>query len=379
VAVSDVDVRPCLAVVTGVRPHYLKLVPLQRAAHGSGAVRWWYVDAGQHYDRAMAEQYHREYGLRFDRSLRCGRPGDRPLEVLARMLVACHDCLAAAAPDAVVVLGDTNTTYAAARAAHELGIPIAHLEAGVRSRTRRIEDVNRHAVDDMAGLHVASSRSDLQALTERGLAATSRFAGDLMADLCAEAVTTVPGPGDGADGAGPDGSDRTAPDRPQDAFAVVALHHPQSLTGPATLRRVIAAVDALGLAGVLVQHPRTRQVMAQGRVEVPSTWIVRDALPHRDLLRLVRAAAVTVTDSGGLQRECAYVGRRAVVVQEHPFWPWLVDAGVNVAVAPDGDVAAAVKSALGPWIGTVDEFGTPGTVAGTTVRLLEEWVLDGCP
>ena len=377
-AVSDVGARPCLAVVTGVRPQYLKLVPLQRAARGSVAVRWWFIDAGQHYDHSLAEQYHREYGLRFDRSLRCGRPGDRPLDVLARMIVACHDALAADGPDACVVLGDTNTTYAAARAAHELGIPIAHLEAGNRARTRRIEDVNRHAVDDMAGLHVASSRSDLQALAEQGRGATSRFAGDLMADLCAEALATVRAAGDGADGAGPDGSDGTGPARPDGAFAVVALHHPQSLAGPETLRRVIAAVDALGLAGVLVQHPRARLVMAQGGVIVPSTWVVHDALPHRDLLRLVRAGAVTVTDSGGLQRECAYVGRRAVVVQEHPFWPWLVEAGVNVAVAPAGDVAAAVKSALEPWIGTVDEFGTPGTVGGTTVRLLEEWVLDGC-
>jgi UDP-N-acetylglucosamine 2-epimerase len=341
-------------VVGGVRSHYVKLAALQPPARASRSARWVFVDTGQHYDPALAQQYRDEYGLVVDHALGCGRPDASPVRTLAAMLVACEELLHQLRPDACVVLGDANTALAASLAAARLRIPLAHLEAGVRTPSGHHEELNRTLVDDLAGLHVATSARDLRVLEAEGRGATSRLGGDLTRDLCLAAA------------AGP------APpvEKP---YALVTLHRTENTTGPEVLRAAVAAVEDAGLPGVLVLHPRVHRLAARWGLRVPDGWQVHESLPHRRMLRLLRSARVVVTDSGALQRECFYLNVRAVVVQDFPFWPELTESGFHVAVAPDGDIGGALSRALRPAPRVDVDFG-PAPAGPASVALVEEWV-----
>ena len=320
---------PTIVVVGGIRGHYVKLAALQPPAQASARAHWLFVDTGQHYDPKMAQQYRDEYQLYVDHALACGDAGASPVQTLASMLVACEDLLDRVRPDACVVLGDANTTLAAALAAARLRIPIAHLEAGVRTPSGHHEEVNRTLVDELSGLHVASSRRDLEMLQKEGRGPSSRLGGDLTRDLCLTLTGERPDP--------------AAP-----GHALVTLHRTENTKNSEVLRAAIAAVDDAGLPGVLVLHPRVRQLIAESRLRLQSGWRVHDSLPHGRMLRILRDARVVITDSGALQRESYYLHVRAVVVQDFPFWPELTQSGFHVSVAPGGDIGGALTRALQP-------------------------------
>lgn len=342
--------HPILAVIVGIRSQYIKLAALQKQLDSAGGFVSRYIDTGQHYDAVLSGQYKHEYALRFDAELRAGAVENTPTETLARMLVGAESVLSSWQPQAVLVFGDANSTLAGALAARRCGIPVAHLEAGVRTGADTPEELNRVLVDRMATLHLASTHLDLERLQTEGYGDSSVFTGDIVRDLC-ESI------------------------RPASLgyeYGLVTIHRAENTEDTAVLERAVNALEASGLRPVVIFHPRVLRLTRTTAPQLLERITPLESLPHAQLLGLMKGAAIVVTDSGALQRESYYLGRRSVVVQDKPFWPSLIAAGYNIGVAPRGDLVGAVRLALLPAPEGVKEFGGPG-VATRVVKALNHW------
>lgn len=342
---------PGILCVAGIRSQYVKLASLQRA---SCEMEWMFVDTGQHYSRCLGDQYHDEYEIWFDHRLRCGGPEYSSGAVLGRMIGSLEELVEDARPTAMVTFGDANTTLATALVARRLGIPLAHVEAGVRTGSSSMEEFNRVTADRVAALHLASCKTDLVNLVGEGLAGSSCFVGDLVRDLCV---------------ALPEVANDSAP------FALMTLHREEHVRDGRVLERLAQAIDSVCGRGVFLAHPRVVRELSEWQV-LGDQWEVRESVPHRDLLRLVNSCSYLVTDSGALQRESYYLGRRAVVVQEYPFWRSLVDSGYHIQVDPWGEVGevlgALVETCRPAPLGLFDDFGVP-PIAPRVVGAIENW------
>lgn len=341
-----------LVVVVGIRSQYVKLAAIQPQFDCATGLDCAYIDTGQHYDGVLAGQYIDEYGLRFDHSLRCGSPDQTPSETLARMLVRVEAVLANEAPAGVLVFGDANTTLAAALAARRLGIAVAHLEAGVRTGADTPEELNRVVVDRVASLHLAATQLDLGRLQDEGFGSTSVFVGDVVRDLC----------------------QGVAPEQMAAPYGLVTIHRAENTKDSGVVMAAAEALRRHDLTPVIVFHPRVLRLVQTHSPELLERALALESVPHARMLRLMKGARVIVTDSGALQRESYYLGRRAVVVQDEPFWRSLIDSGFHIGVSPAGDLAAGVALALGPPPVGVVEFGTPG-VGSRVVSALERWAI----
>lgn len=340
-----------LAVVVGIRSQYIKLAAVQPVLDRSRRLSCMFVDTGQHYDGELAGQYQDEYGLHFDVRLRCGSADITPTEVLARMIVRLEEVFAQQEPEGVLVFGDANSSLAAGLAARRLGLPLAHLEAGVRTGTSSPEELNRVVVDCLASLHMASTVGDLSTLRREGKSASSVFVGDVVRDLCTPATETARSPA---------------------GYVLVSLHREENTQDCSLIRRVVEGIDRLGLPTMMVLHPRVLRLITEREPSLLARTSWQVSVPHAQLLRLLRECIIVVTDSGAIQRESYYLGRRAVVVQDVPFWPSLVEAGFHTHAHPNGDLEGALSSALEPAPKIMDEFGEPGASL-RMVQALETW------
>jgi UDP-N-acetylglucosamine 2-epimerase len=256
-------------------------------------------------------------------------------------------------PSAVVVFGDANTTLAAALAAARSGTPLAHIEAGLRTGAATTEEVNRVVADQLSSLHLAASRRDLENLIDERRVSTSHFVGDLVRDLCVDFAGRR--------------------DRVEDDLALISLHRTENMAFTGLIERVLSEVTKLGLRAIFLAHPRVVDAARRAQETCHGDVDVRLSVPHRELLELLSRARLLVTDSGALQRESYYVGCRAVVVQDMPFWPSLVDGGFHVAVGPGGNLAEAIMEALLDTDAAIDDFGDP-PVADAVMGRLDEWM-----
>jgi UDP-N-acetylglucosamine 2-epimerase (non-hydrolysing) len=330
--------KPLVAVIVGIRSQYIKLAAVQSALDLTEVFDCVYVDTGQHYDGVLAEQYVDEYTLHFDYRLHSGSSERTPVETLANMLVATETTLAERSPDGVLVFGDANSTLAGGLAARRLGIPIAHLEAGVRTGEDTPEELNRIIIDRVASLHMASTERDLAQLQQEGHGDTSVFLGDVVRDLCGDVESESLG----------------------ERYGLITIHRAENTRDASVLLDAVDALEGVGLKPVVVFHPRVLRLVQAETPQLLDRVVALESVSHARILRLMKGAEVVVTDSGALQRESYYLGRRAVVVQDQPFWPSLIDAGFNVGVAPSGDIRSATRVALGPPPEGVREFGDPG-------------------
>lgn len=342
---------PLVAVIVGIRSQYIKLAALQSRLETTTEFVCRYVDTGQHYDTVLAGQYHQEYSLHFDAELRSGRSENSSVETLAAMQVGTEDLLTRWKPSAVLVFGDANSTLVGALAARRNGIPVAHLEAGVRTGADTSEELNRVLVDRMATLHLASTLRDFEQLRAEGYGPSSVFTGDVVRDLC---IGVTP-------------ADLRV------EYGLITIHRAENTVDSSVVRSAIDAIESAGLHPVVIFHPRVLRLIETESPELLERVLGLESLPHAKLLGLVKGAAVVVTDSGALQRESYYLNRRAVVVQDRPFWPSLIDAGFHIGGSPTGDLVSAVRAALVPAPRGIDEFGQRGA-SQRAVEAVGVWV-----
>ena len=317
--------------VVGNRPQFVK------AAAVSGPLRAKHeellVHTGQHYDDELSAIFFEELALpRPDVQLGLG--GGSNTEQTARMLAALGELLGEHAPDAVLVYGDTNSTLAAALAAAQLRIPLAHVEAGMRSYDRAMpEELNRVLTDHLADLLLVPSAGAAANLEREGIAGEVEVVGDVMTDvaaLLAPRARADDGPlleaGVSAGG-----------------YLLATAHRPGNVDDPARLELLVELLLSLDAPVVLPLHPRTRARLQAARLldRLAAGAIVLAPLGYLAFTSLLTRARAVLTDSGGVQKEAYLAGVPCVTLRDTTEWTETVQAGWNVLVDLDAGAARA--------------------------------------
>lgn len=316
--------------VVGARPQFVKLAPIAHAL--AGRCDHVILHTGQHYDDRLSQVFFDDLAIpRPDVDLGVGS-GSHGVQTGA-MLAAIEPVLQQQDPDWVLVYGDTNSTLAGALAAVKLHLPIAHLEAGLRSFNRRMpEEHNRVLTDHAADLCLAPTEVAMRHLADEGLADRSRLVGDVMTDVCLTTAAAVRDtPPTLPNGVDPDG------------YVVATIHRPDNTDDAQRLGRVVAGLAELPGPVLLLAHPRLVAAAERVGVELAQGAVrVLPAQPYPELLRLVQHASAVVTDSGGLQKEAFLLRVPCTTLRTETEWTETVDLGWNVLCPDPSGLAATV-------------------------------------
>jgi UDP-N-acetylglucosamine 2-epimerase len=363
--------------IVGARPQFIKAAPvsraLRRARTQAGAPVEVLVHTGQHYDRQMSAIFFDELQIpKPDYNLEVGS-GSHGWQT-GQMLIRIEETLLAEKPDWVLVYGDTNSTLAGALAAVKLHLPLAHVEAGLRSFNRCMpEEHNRVLTDHAADLLLCPTRTAVNNLAREGILEGVHLVGDVMYDavlfnasLAEERATVL---------------SRLGLER--GGYVLATIHRPANTDNPGRLSAILAAFAQLEGPVVFPVHPRTRQRIDElglspgaksPRTARPLAGLI-DPVGYLDMLVLEKNAGLIVTDSGGVQKEAYFFGVPCLTIRDETEWVETVDAGWNrlVAADPDGIVQAArdFQAAAGS-IGPPPSCFGDGRAAEAIVNLLLE-------
>jgi UDP-GlcNAc3NAcA epimerase len=325
-----------VANVVGTRPQLIKAAALQPALRERHDEI--FIDTGQHWDEEMAGVFFRELGLREpDRSLGVG--GGTAAEQTGRMMVALEGALREVAADAVMVYGDTNSTIATALVAAKLETPLAHVEAGLRSFDRRMpEEVNRVVTDHLARWSFAPTAAAVANLAAEGLREGVHLVGDVMRDLAARSLEHVRDPA-----ALSSIADSVGVELRPGEFLFATVHRAEN-RAPDAIRGWAAVLEAVARADrpvVLALHPGTRAALETLGIEFDPSVLVVDPLGYRSSLAAQLHAAAVLTDSGGVQREAAWLGSPCLVLRGTTEWVETVEGEEPTSVLIGLDATAA--------------------------------------
>ena len=336
--------------IVGARPNFVKIAPIMHAFLGDARFRVRLIHTGQHYDAAMNEVFFQELAIPApDINLEVGSGTNT--QQTARIMLGLEGVLLADEPDMLVVVGDVNSTMAAALVAAKLLIPVTHVEAGLRSRDRTMpEEINRLVTDRLSDLLLTTEREAAGNLIAEGIApAQIKLVGNVMIDtLHASLARARPVAETLREHAASDGFLAAA----KQGYGFVTLHRPSNVDDPRTLRGIIEALAEISaeLPLVFAIHPRTRATIAAnglGPVIAAARILTTPPLSYLQALGLMREARIAITDSGGVQEETTALGVPCLTVRENTERPITVDEGTNALVgnAPDR-LRAAVREVL---------------------------------
>ncbi len=322
-----------VVTVVGARPQFVKLGPVSRALRRRGIAEF-VLHTGQHYDPEMSEAFFREFELPPpDRNLGLG--ADTPARQIGAMTAAIAEVLEGERPDATVVFGDTNSTLAGAIASAYARIPVAHVEAGMRSFDRAMpEELSRVATDHLSDLLLTASAAAERNLRNEGIE-RSVFTGDVMYDVVLRFRDRAAGRRDVLDRHG------VAPGR----YVFATVHRAGNTDAPDRLRAVLDILGGLGVPVIFPVHPRTRKAVdAAGLGARLTGGAIRavSPLPYVDTIALASRARRIFTDSGGLQKEAFWLGVPCTTLRDTTEWIETVELGWNVLA--DVDVGRAIAT-----------------------------------
>lgn len=320
-----------LYLIAGARPNFMKIAPIVRAIREDGRLSFRLVHTGQHYDHDMNDVFFEELGIPAP-DIFLGTGGGSHAQQTARIMVAFEDLCLAAKPDAVLVVGDVNSTMACAIVAKKLHVPVAHVEAGLRSGDLRMpEEINRLVTDSISDWFFATEASAVDNLLREGKPrAAVHFVGNVMVDNLLYQVGQL------RKTHGPDYGP-PCPARPAARYGVVTLHRPSNVDDPATLRRICDALQETSARMPLVfpVHPRTRANLDRFGIRLGSGITLTGPQGYMDFLQLWMDAAVVLTDSGGLQEETTALGVPCITIRDNTERPVTVAEGTNVLAGTD--------------------------------------------
>jgi UDP-N-acetylglucosamine 2-epimerase (non-hydrolysing)/UDP-GlcNAc3NAcA epimerase len=312
--------------VIGNRPQFVKAAAVSRPLRAEHAETL--VHTGQHHDDELSTVFVEELGIPRP-EVELGIHGGSNTSQTARMLEALEPLLSDEAPDVVLVYGDTNTTLAGGLAAAQAGVPVAHVEAGMRSFDRRMpEELNRVLVDHAAHLLLCPSETAVANLRAERAAGKLELVGDVMVDV---ALAMQPRARARARDAG-------VPDEP---FLLATAHRAGNVDDPERLARLVDLLLAMPFPVVLPLHPRTRaRLEAAGLLDRLAAAVeLRPPLGYLDFTALLLRARAVLTDSGGVQKEAYLAGVPCVTLRDTTEWVETLTTGWNVLVDLDADAA----------------------------------------
>jgi len=351
----------------GARPQFIKAAAVRRAMASQARIRDVLIHTGQHFDDNMSEIFFRDLEIpKPEHHLGIG--GGTHGQNTGRMVEKIETVLLAEKPDWVLVYGDTDSTLAGALAAVKLGIPLAHVEAGLRSFNRRMpEEINRVLTDHAADLLFAPTETAVQNLAAEGIRGSRvRLVGDVMYDATLFF--------------------RDRARRPNQvrlehggAFVLCTIHRAENTDDPHRLSAIVRLVNrvAATLPVVLPLHPRTAHALENPVVEKFSKGVqVTPPLGFLETAWLLRHCRLLLTDSGGMQKEAYFHGKPCVTLREETEWVELVKIGANRLVSPEsGDALVTIHQAMETAISSTANLYGDGRAGNQIVRDLLEGML----
>ena len=350
-----------IANIVGARPQFIKAAAVCAAARADGRIQDYLIHTGQHYDADMSDIFFTQLGLpRPDVELGIGS-GPHGQQT-GQMMMALEGTLSDLAPDVTLVYGDTNTTLAGALTAQRLGIPVAHVEAGLRSFNRTMpEEINRIVTDRVSSILFCPTKASVENLEREGIAAGVNLVGDVMVDVMRGSVTWA------RMGILGDLGVRTG------GFYLMTLHRAGNTDDHERLETILKAVAKLPHPVVFPAHPRTRNKMSEAGLEPEGNLRMIEPVGYLESLALQMHARAILTDSGGVQKEAYWLGVPCVTLRDDTEWVETIETGWNLLAGADPELIAAGVERFPP------EERPPLYGDGSTARLIVERLAAGPP
>lgn len=310
-----------IVTIVGARPQFIKAAAVSRVLRLRH--REVLVHTGQHYDANMSAVFFDELGI---------PPPDVNLAVgsashgaqTGAMLAKIEEVLLAECPDWVLVYGDTNSTLAGALAAAKLHIPVAHVEAGLRSFNRAMpEEINRVLTDHISDLLLCPSETAVENLAREGITRGVVLIGDVMADALRLAVERA------------DDSVLESSGVQQGSYALATVHRAENTDDPLRLQGILTGLTLLDMPVIFPAHPRARRAIAALGWTPPAHVRLIDPVGYLNMVALMRGARVVLTDSGGVQKEAYWLGVPCVTLRDETEWVETVTCGWNTLAGAD--------------------------------------------
>jgi UDP-N-acetylglucosamine 2-epimerase (non-hydrolysing) len=357
--------------VVGARPNFMKIAPLLQSLQAYPHITNYLVHTGQHYDDNMSAIFFRELNLPMpDLNLDVGSGSHA--QQTAQIMLRFEPVLTSQRPDLVVVVGDVNSTLASSLVAAKLHVPVAHIEAGLRSFDRSMpEEINRIVTDVLSTLLFTPSRSASRNLLAEGIPEEKiHFVGNLMVDNLLNAV--------------PPAKARKAWERfylQPGHYAVLTLHRASNVDEPEKLLGLMKAIREIAklLPVVFPIHPRTAsRLQAAGDLHILTAstgLILTEPLGYLDFLSLLSQAKLVLTDSGGIQAETTVLGVPCLTMRQNTEWPETLESGANRLVSPDPDqlMAEVTRILVHPFEQKPRPEGWDGLAAQRVAKVLSDW------
>lgn len=335
-----------VVTVIGARPQFIKAATVSRAFAEKG-VNEVLLHTGQHYDANMSDVFFEELQIpRPDYHLGIGGGGHG--QMTGRQLEKIEEVLLKERPDWVLVYGDTNSTLAGALAAVKLHIPVAHVEAGLRSFNRKMpEEINRVLADHSSSLLFAPTSAAVENLRAEGIVGDSvRLVGDVMFDAVLHYRQHARRP-----------TFFDEKEIPVGNFVLCTIHRAENTDDPLRLSGILIGLAAAGLPVVLPLHPRTRRRIDEAGLNVPCNVRLVPPVGYLEMCWLEANCRIVATDSGGVQKEAFFHGKPCITLRDETEWVELVNLGVNVLVGAD---AVAISNALQRDLNLIDNLSLYG-------------------
>jgi len=309
-----------IASIVGARPQFIKAAPLDKELrkHHQHLL----IHTGQHYDYLMSEVFFQELGIpqpHYNLEVGSAPHGRQTGEMLIRI----EETLTQEQPNCVLVYGDTNSTLAGALAAAKLHLPVAHVEAGLRSFNRRMpEEINRVLTDHISDLLFCPTETARENLAREGATEGVFKVGDVMYDAILDSIEIV---------------DRKSHilgslDLQPGSYLLVTIHRPGNTDDPHNLAHIMAALNEIDEEIIFPAHPRTSRAIEQLGCQLAPTVKLLEPVSYLDMLALERNARLILTDSGGVQKEAYFFGVPCVTLREETEWVETAEAGWNLLV-----------------------------------------------
>lgn len=344
-----------LISIVGARPQFIKAAVIHRALKEYSEIDEIIVHSGQHYDENMSDIFFKELEIsppKYNLGVGSGKHGEQT----AKMLSGFEELFLLEKPDVCLVYGDTNSTLAAALAAVKLHIPVAHVEAGLRSFNRHMpEEINRIATDHISEWLFAPTSTAMTLLENEGLKDKSYFVGDVMYDsaifysqnnnpyMCAEG-----------------------------SYFLATVHRAENTDSYERLTSICDAFNNINTPIILPLHPRTRKYITEYGIKLKEHVKVIDPVGYKEMIRLIEGSTKVLTDSGGLQKEAYFLKKQCITLRDETEWVETLDHGWNTLVgASKSAILDAVSNhSLGSYI---NHYGDGNSGKHIIRRLLKSY------
>lgn len=377
-----------IASIIGARPQFIKAAAVSRAinehnrlqsqttispeAHVSLDIEEILIHTGQHYDDVMSEVFFRELEIpqpKYNLDIGSGSHGDQT----GRMLSAIEKVLMLEKPDWVLIYGDTNSTLAGALAAAKLHIPIAHVEAGLRSFNRLMpEEVNRLVADQLSTVLFCPSEKAVENLRHEGIGGTERqglhcrkvvISGDVMADALQFAAIKA--------------SIRSRIlsrlNLQPKGYLLATVHRAENTDNRRRLHDILLAFAALDETVVFPAHPRTRKLLKDSGCQLPGNVLLIEPVGYFDIIELEKSARIILTDSGGMQKEAYWLKVPCITLRDETEWVETLDSGWNILTGADRSRIIEAVCSFNPPVNHPPLYGD-GKAADLIVQELSQWL-----